>query len=485
MSDHDYQITLLRTIASALRAEAATINFHADSMERVANELDAPQPDPTPDPDPTPVPDPDPIPEPPTKSTQIGWNLSPQNYYEPVQYWTDWMANQIYDVDPRASLDETGMVFAGPNDKIEVFRIHGTMRDGSYMDGQGRHLFTVIDKTLNAKSVHRNGPIAIYRENDWMKPDGPTQSFLERHKHSSHIRFMDTCLTNSREPLGHEKGFWRYLKTPRGTHRIFRMMTPEIAVQLARQSNSDIWWNFHHLDSGERIRFICNRFKELDFEGKIIFEHSNEVWYGLFPANRWLLNQVDGDQRRAFNLHGMFTSGINTIVKNVLGDQAIVVAGSQTANYGVTEYTIEGIKDSGSADAIAVAAYFGDLEQYDEPMTQRGILDWIRRYEIERTRKHLLKQKEIIEAAGMEMMIYEGGIHLRPSEEYREILDAVVRSDEAAEIMDNHLTWFENNIGGRYTVYSDVGKKTWGHWEEEWAQPQPRGKVVLEHMEKP
>lgn len=422
----------------------------------------------------SPKPKPEPTPEPvPKKPSKFGWNLGRQNYWSHGQFSDNLFDCQIWPLDGYVDLD----VYGHPQGRCSLPLKVSSRKfvPGVYRGSGVEFEVNAADSGRVERLVLATGVSGPLRQVDGTWPGSFTETCMSRYKHASVVRMMDVLETNSpiaTVPL-------RHYKTIPG-RRVWSLMHPELAIDFADENQVDVWWCFHHEDTDDHIRQVCEEFSDLGYEGKLYAELSNEVWNGQFPQHRFFRQLYPDSWAEFFRGFATETQRVVSIAKSILGDQVVGVLGSQLANYGVTA---NGLKsDIPDIDCVAVAPYFGAGRHFHGSTVAEWI-DYAREDERTRVRDSVLKQKEMCDMAGVRLIAYEGGPHIDAHDTTQEDLAfQVLKSTDLAEIEYDHLSWWRDEIDDIYCLYNDVSESWWSHWEWERSVPHPRGKAALEVM---
>lgn len=419
----------------------------------------------------------------------LGWNVGPQHYFSTAKWHSNIFETAVWHPAPNATFNCLGDPVSGDltcyllvdNRRFEpgeyVFSIpsggkakpdHFTVEDSSTT----KTLKIVLSGDCSGLTCSKDGATGL------------TPTFLERTKNASCLRLMDLLWTNRGEPVKSKDCFW-VNRTDGGQFFPTKILRPSQAHALATTTNSDIWWCFHHtdLEIEGRVEFICDKFRDLGGDYTIYFEHSNEVWNGIFPSHKWLAELKDRNWIEVWKEHGRRTNEIGRIAKSILGDRAKIVLGSQAANAWITKQALS-TQDISYIDSVGIAPYFGGTVKGGATKTVAQILDEIRA-EKPTVENWILSNKKNAEEFGKSLVAYEGGSHLwGHSKEDDKKYYEVNRTPELAEIYWDYLKFWDDNVGGLYLAYNDCYHGVFGHQEFERGVMQPRGQFILDNMEK-
>lgn len=446
-----------------------------------------PVPEPSPDPDPIPEPLPDPSPAEP-KQDNHGWNVGPQNYWSVAKPFQDINALQQYqfdrnDMEP-AVWNRFGELQSGQALTLAMLD-RRRYKPGVYrynMPGVSPRELTVPDSDTTVQQVvNLSGDC----EGVYCRPvDEPlamlNASFVNRVINAGTLRFMDCLHTNAAMTVPFTEA--HFIVEDYGTSKRLSQQITHYQIDLiAKQAGCNVWFNFHHLDTDERVRYIAGEFKRLGGNYSIYFEHSNEHWNYRFPVWNWLQKQFGTNWAELYKYHGNRSNRIGQLVKDILGDRAVMVIGTQAARYEITNLILQA--DLGYCDCLAIAPYIGNLEQ--AVATDEELIDYLRRYEQNECRNWIRWNRDTAYDQGLRLICYEGGTHIWPKDEQaKQQFYRVNRSEEVAQIYRDHITFWNTEVNDIYCWYNDCYHESFGHLEYERWPMQSRGQVLLDEMQR-
>lgn len=132
-------------------------------------------------------------------------------------------------------------------------------------------------------------------------------------------------------------------------------------IDLANQTGKHIWLTVPHLYTSNGRHQMAHRYATTLNSGiKCYVEYSNEVWNPKFAQNKWVDQNVSGNNlpqkygKKATEVFGAFKGQFNNAGK---GGQVVRVLAGQNGNpWTVSQALVTG---GATADAVAVAPYFG------------------------------------------------------------------------------------------------------------------------------
>ncbi|MBY6004042.1 calcium-binding protein [Salipiger bermudensis] len=337
------------------------------------------------------------------------------------------------------------------------------------------------------------------------------------------LRFMDWMMTNG-SPVQ------RWDDRPRMSDYTWSAwgVPAEVMIRLANRVGADPWFNIPHMADDDYVR----RFAELvtarlDPGLKAYVEYSNEVWNFIFPQARWAEAQADALWGRSeagwMQYYGLRSAQVMQIFTEVFGDEVperlVRVISTHTGWPGLEEnilmaplaYLQLGHPPQDVFDAYAVAGYFG-YEMGGEEMAPQ-LDDWLARSEaaavaageaeglrrvalreyvrehrfdaavapvalalLEGSLKELIEEifpyhASVAEAAGLRLVMYEGGTHVsaqmeRVSESaLAEFFTYFNYTPEIAKLYEELLAGWVASGGALFNAFVDVAPASqWGSW---------------------
>ncbi|MCR8549108.1 calcium-binding protein [Salipiger sp. P9] len=337
------------------------------------------------------------------------------------------------------------------------------------------------------------------------------------------VRFMDWMMTN-----GSPVQSWA--DRPRVSDYTWSAwgVPLEVMIALANQIGADPWFNMPHMANDAYVRSFAETVKAgLDPRLKAYVEYSNEVWNHIFPQAGWAETQADALWGRSetgwMQYYGLRAAQMMRIWSDVFGaeidDRLVRVMATHTGWPGLEEnvlvaplaYLQLGHPPQEDFDAYAVAAYFGYELGGEEMAAQMD--NWLARSEAqavaegeaEGLRRVALREfvkgrryeaavapvalalqegslKELIEevlpyhagaaeAAGLHLVMYEGGTHVTAQaarvedERLTGFFEYFNYTPEMAKLYEELLTGWVSAGGTLFNAFVDVAPASkWGSW---------------------
>lgn len=328
-------------------------------------------------------------------------------------------------------------------DGAGTFRVNGAVSNVTQNPGEvlfdytpSGHGIVAIDVT----AIDRANPLrfrSLVHERDRARHEAGevfNPAWLARISRLSPLRFMDWQLTNH-SPLSE----WSDRPVVSDYTWMRRGIPLEIMVRLCNEAGVEMWACIPHLAADD----FTTRFLEYcrdNLRGRLLVEHSNEVWNGMFGQAQWAYRQAEalfpGDPEGWMKVHGVRTAHIGGIVDRVYAGQrsrAQVVAGQHYGWRGLEIAMLEApgwvspVRPYERCDAYAVTGYFG----YSFANSRAAELDgWRRDFGDAEAITRCLDalEAEILGMAGgfayhraaadrygLKLVMYEGGSHVLPA----------------------------------------------------------------------
>ena len=336
--------------------------------------------------------------------------------------------------------------------------------------GKGGFALRLLE--VNPRNYVRNIHVIMPGHEQTWQAEPWRPDFLQRWQGFACLRFMDFMHTNNSsvktwdERPKVDDATW----TPHG-------LPVEMLCDLANRLDADPWFCMPHQADDDYIRNFAKQAKELlDPKRKIYVEYSNEVWNGIFSQNRYAgekgqeLGFADKPWEAAWKYTGYRSKQIFAIWEQVFGgtDRLVRVLATQSANPYVTKQVI-GFQDAWkSADAVGIAPYFGwnvKRDQADEVVRGGldGVLKHLKEVSLPKEFKAMQQQKEIADAAGLQLVCYEAGQHLvgvgggENNKELTELFQQANRHPSMGELYKQYLDGWAKGDGGLCCIFSSVG----------------------------
>ena len=328
--------------------------------------------------------------------------------------------------------------------------------------------------------------------------------FLARTGRFAAVRFMDWAETN-----GSEIAAWTDRPEPGDARYTGNGVPAEVMIELANELKVAPWFCVPHLADDDYVRRLAELVRDtLDPSLDVYVEHSNEVWNYQFAQTKYAekrgaeLGLSDNKGQARLFYHARRSGEIFAIWDDAFGPGAARVRGvlgSQSANPWVSERLLADPAVVRRADCLAIAPYFGHELGKPETAAEVAALDdaaFFARVDelVEAGAEKIAAHKRLADAAGLELVAYEGGQHLvgtRGAENIQALTDrlhAANRSDRMAAAYRRHLEIWGERGGGLYCLFASVAQPSkWGSWgllESESQDPAdaPKWRAVAERL---
>jgi len=305
--------------------------------------------------------------------------------------------------------------------------------------------------------------------------------FLKRWPGFAAYRFMDWQRTNG-SPLVK----WSDRTTPKtATQAVAGGVALEYLIQLANVNQTPPWFCMPHQADDDFVRQFATMVKrDLKSNLKIYIEYSNECWNGSFQQAKYCQTQGQtlklGNSPFEAQLHYYAQRSVEIfkIWEDVFGgrERLVRVLATQSANPW-TGTTVMDWKDAyKSADAIAIAPYFG--HEFGNPKNVEQTLKLSPEQLVEACRSSLAKRNEATkkyaaeaQKRNLQLVAYEGGQHLvgiQGAENNEALTKLFHETNRHPKMKDLYLedmrAWREAG-GGLFCVFSSMGGYSkWGSW---------------------
>src|SRR5262245_1321328 len=245
---------------------------------------------------------------------------------------------------------------------------------------------------------------------------------LKRYKGFQVIRFMDWQRTNNSKI---EKWDQRALPTD-ATQASEKGVALEYCVQLANTLDADPWLCIPHKADDDYVRqFAALVKKQLNPKRKVYVEYSNETWNTIFDQAKYCkekglaLGLSTNEYEAQLRYSAQRSVEIFKIFEKEFGgkDRLVRVLCAHSANPWTGTTTMDWKQASKSADAIAIAPYFGnaygDAKTADKvaEMSVDELLDGCKKMIADNRKKNETYAAEA-KKRGLKLMAYESGQHL-------------------------------------------------------------------------
>jgi hypothetical protein len=373
------------------------------------------------------------------------------------------------------------------------------------------------DPIRNIRIVKR-ALMPLYEAGAIFNPD-----WIARIEDARVIRFMDWMQTNG-SPIA------RWDDRPRLSDATWTAwgVPVEIMVRLANKIGADPWFTLPHRADDDYVRRFAQQVRaQLDPRLKAHVEYSNEVWNWMFEQAAWAKARADERWGEAgdgwMQYYGMRAAQVADIWADVFGDEAedrlVRVVGVQTGWPGLENAVLTaplamlelGKMPRDSFDAYAVTGYFGYemggeemapvledwLDQSEAAAREAGealglsrvaLREYVRTHRFdtaiapltEALRKGSLKEltqeilpyhAEVADAAGLRLIMYEGGTHLAArgaqldNQRLTDFFSHYSYTQEMASLYETLLKGWVRAGGTVFNAFVDVASPSrWGSW---------------------
>jgi hypothetical protein len=331
-------------------------------------------------------------------------------------------------------------------------------------------------------------------------------AFLKRWKGFKVIRFMDWMRTNNAKVETWDQRPTIHMQTQGGNKGV----ALEYMILLANRLRASPWFCMPHEASHEYVENFANMVKEkLDPSLKVYVEYSNEVWNSQFEQARYAsrvgqgMKLSDDPFEAGLFFYAKRSEEIFDIWEDVFGnnDRLVRVLSAQSGNPWTSEKILGFEKAHESADALAIAPYFGGY--LGNPKTQNEVSKMSLGEILNRCRTHMAEghRKVAIHAAlakkyGLDLIAYEGGQHLvgtggaENNPELAALFMAANRNPRMRQLYLEDLKGWKNAGGGLFTAFASMSQYgKWGSWgllEHQDQNPAlaPKYQAIIEFMDK-
>ena len=308
-------------------------------------------------------------------------------------------------------------------------------------------------------------------------------AFLERLKGFEALRFMDFGEANNSTLQK-----WSERPKPSDARWNNHGVPLEIQIELANTLETDAWFCVPHLADDDYVREMARLIKaNLKPEAKAYIELSNEIWNGMFAQSRYAEKRgvelgLDANGFTAkLNWQARRSKEIFAIFDEVFGaereNRVVRVLAGQAGNPWVAGQLLSFENAGKSADAIAIAPYFGhwfgDAANTEKVLAGGldGLFEGLSR-DVDGENLNLIKaHAKLARDNGLELIAYEGGQHLSGTggaENNDKLTSLFHRANTDARMKElyfrHHENWVKNG-GGLYAAFAFVAiPSKWGSW---------------------
>jgi hypothetical protein len=307
--------------------------------------------------------------------------------------------------------------------------------------------------------------------------------FLERLKPFTVLRFMDWGQTNDSYVSSWTQRRRPDYRTQCGEAGI----SYEVMADLCNATGKQLWVCVPHQATDDYVRQLATLLRDrLRPELKVFIEYSNEVWNGGFNQRAWVNGKAAALGKTWYQFYAQRSVEIFRLFETAFGGRTRLVRllGSQTANPSLGLSIMSSVP-VGSADALAIAPYFGGHLgnsanwQTTRTWTVTQVLDACAA-DVARQRTYMRANATNARSKGLATVAYEGGQHLAgvgtaaSDATLTNLFLAANRSSRMGTIYRDYLAAWAAEGLGTFVHFTDVytpGK--WGSWGALETQDQP------------
>lgn len=329
-------------------------------------------------------------------------------------------------------------------------------------------------------------------------------AFLNRWTGFKAIRFMDWMRTNNAKIETWDQRPTPDLQTQAGN----RGAALEYMILLANRLKTSPWFCMPHEANHDYVENFAKMVKEkLDPSLKVYVEYSNEVWNFQFEQARYAsrLGQGMGLSKDPFEACLFFyakrSKEIFQIWEDVFGktDRIVRVLAAQSTNPWTSKTILDFEKAYQSADALAIAPYFGG--HLGNPETQHAVAkaslsDILTRCGDDMAARHgdVAAHAALAEKYGLRLIAYEGGQHLvgtggaENNPQLTALFMAANRDPRMGQIYTENLKGWQKAGGGLFAAFASMSQYgKWGSWgllehQDQDPASAPKYRAILEFM---
>lgn len=304
--------------------------------------------------------------------------------------------------------------------------------------------------------------------------------FLKRWQGFPVFRFMDWQKTNNSEQVE-----WADRPTPDMFSQAVRGVAVEYLVKLCNTQNVEPWFCMPHKASDDYVRQFATLVKEtLKPTLKAHVEYSNECWNGIFAQANWCQEQgrklglSNNDYEAQLRYYSRRSVEVFQIWEAVFGgkERLVRVLAAQSASPWTGTTIMDWQQASKSADAIAIAPYFGN--RFGDPKTadrtaalSAGELIGELRADLAESRKQMQAYTAEARKRGLRLFAYEGGQHLvgyqgaENNDRLTKLFHAANRHPGMRDLYLQNLADWRDAGGELFCAFSSMALSSkWGNW---------------------
>jgi hypothetical protein len=322
------------------------------------------------------------------------------------------------------------------------------------------------------------------------QPDAQTftSDFLEFLEDFQVIRFMDWMQTNN-SPISQ----WTERTLPETyTQTLNTGVAYEYIAELANFLEKDIWVNIPHMADDDYVLTFANFLQaNLDGDIRVYLEYSNELWNGIFSQTSYAsamgeeLGFTGPSWEQGWKYTVYRSVEVFSLFESVFtdGDRLVKIIPSQSANPWLSEQLVNYLDDQLynpsdiEADALAIAPYFAsnvanEIVEDDvvSSISVEGVVERMSE-SLSLASAEINDNMAVAEAAGLDLVAYEGGQHLLGTggnENIDELTQKLIAANHHPALQsvycDYFDSWYESG-GGLFAHFnSHYPYSKWGSW---------------------
>ena len=245
----------------------------------------------------------------------------------------------------------------------------------------------------------------------------------------------------------------------------------EYIILLANTLGSAPWFSVHHLADNEYVRHMAELvLKTLRPDVDVYVEHSNEVWNLLFPQGQFAQKEgnrlgladntcVSHQRCAGLRYHAQRSVEIFAIWRQVWGEsnqhRLKFILATQTSVPVVSEEVLSWKNAHKHAHALGITGYIsipGSINQELATSTPEELHELMLK-DLDNNRQQLLKQRQIAQKYGLDLVSYETGTGLvqdgviggsQPDGRITELLIKTIRHPGTEEVVRRYLNMFRD-----------------------------------------
>lgn len=343
-------------------------------------------------------------------------------------------------------------------------------------------VFTLQVRKVNPANYIRNIRVLMPGTEATYKTAPFTPTFLNRWRGVSAIRFMDWMNTNNSTVAK-----WSQRPKVDDSNWATKGIPAEVMIDLANRLNADAWFCIPHLADDDYVRsFATVAASSLKPGLRVYLEYSNEVWNGQFAQAQYAGQQglaaKLGEHEWDAGWHWyaqrstrMFSAWNSKFPRA----RTVRVLASQAGNAYVSDQILGFERAAQSADALAIAPYFGFTPGPNDTPSSDAVATWsldrlfdhVRQNVVPEARKYMRDNKVVATKYHLPMIAYEGGQHLvgvqggENNDNLTKLFTSANRDARMGEMYDAYLRIWKKEGGGLFGNFSSVGAHSkWGSW---------------------